>query len=130
MSWGQACSGTCDQRLFFFSHVTRVFFFSCGQRFFFSFFLKVAVLPLWGALSDKRSGLSFVSLLPIQSIVVSQYVQELFTLNIYITCVRYSSVMYNIYKASFSPGSVQKIIPNLLWQSRHLNGRTHDHRQV
>jgi hypothetical protein len=40
MSWCQVHSGTCDQILF------------C---------LKVAVLSLWGALSDERSGLSPVS---------------------------------------------------------------------
>jgi hypothetical protein len=50
--------------------------------------------------------LSFVSLLSLQPIVVSQYVHELFIKNIYIICVRYSLVMYNIYMASFSPGSV------------------------
>jgi hypothetical protein len=41
LSWFQAQSGTFDQRSFFFS--------------------KFTVLSLWGALSDERSGLSFVS---------------------------------------------------------------------
>jgi hypothetical protein len=36
--------------------VTRYYFLSEG------YFLKVAVLSLWGALSDERSGLSFVNL--------------------------------------------------------------------
>jgi hypothetical protein len=36
--------------------VTRYYFLSEG------YFLKVAVLALWGALSDERSGLSFVIL--------------------------------------------------------------------
>jgi hypothetical protein len=43
-SWCRAQSGTFDQRSFFF------------------FFLKVSVLSFEGALSDERSGLSFVSL--------------------------------------------------------------------
>jgi hypothetical protein len=41
VSWCQAQSGTFDQRSFF--------------------FFKVTVLSLWSALSDERSGLSFVS---------------------------------------------------------------------
>jgi hypothetical protein len=45
-------------------------------RFFPFFPPKVVVLSLWGALSDERSGLSFVSLLSIQSIVVSQSLHE------------------------------------------------------
>jgi hypothetical protein len=57
------------------------------------FFLRVTVLFLWGALSDESSGLSFRSLLSVQSIVVS----------IYIICVRHSTVMYKIYR----PRSVQ-----------------------
>jgi hypothetical protein len=49
------------------------------------FFFKVTVLSLWGVLSDKRSGLSFVSLLSIQFIVVSLYLLKFFTLHIYIS---------------------------------------------
>jgi hypothetical protein len=52
-----------------------------------------------------------VCLLSMESIVVSQYLHKLFTLTIYIICVRHSSAMYNIYKDSFSPGSVQQIMP-------------------
>jgi hypothetical protein len=39
---------------------------------------KVTVSSLSGALSDERSGLSFVSLLSIQSIVVTQYLRKFF----------------------------------------------------
>jgi hypothetical protein len=46
---------------------------TCGQRF---FFLKVSVFSLWGALSDERSGLSFVSFLSMEYIVVSQYLHR------------------------------------------------------
>jgi hypothetical protein len=91
MFWCRARYGTCDQ--------------------IFSPLFKVAVLSLWGALSDERSGVSFVSILSMESIVVSQYLHNLFTLTIYILCVRQSSAMYNIYKASVSSGSVQQIRP-------------------
>jgi predicted 2-oxoglutarate/Fe(II)-dependent dioxygenase YbiX len=42
LSWCRSHSGTCNHR-------------------FFLLFLKVAVLSLWGALSDERSGLSFIN---------------------------------------------------------------------
>jgi hypothetical protein len=45
------------------------------------FFFKVIVLSFWDALSEERSGLSFVSLLSLQSTIVSHYLQQLFTLN-------------------------------------------------
>jgi hypothetical protein len=48
MSWCRAQSGTFDQRY--------IFFF---------FFLKLQSCLIWGALSDERSGLSFVSLVSI-----------------------------------------------------------------
>jgi hypothetical protein len=57
--------------------VTRYYFLSEGCC------LKIAVLSLWGALSDERPGLSFVT--------VQQFI-------------------YNIYKVSFSPVSVQQIM--------------------
>jgi hypothetical protein len=54
-------------------------------------------------LSDERSGLSFVS--------ISQYVHKvlykLFTLPVFDTV---QECIYNIYKVSFSPGSVQQIM--------------------
>jgi hypothetical protein len=65
----------------------------------------------WGAFSDERPGLSFVS----HSLVIGLCVHLLFTFlsftqlpYIYIYTV-YNT--YNIYKASFSPGSVQQIMP-------------------
>jgi hypothetical protein len=60
-------------------------------------FLKVTVLSFGGALSDERSGLSFVSLLSIQSKVVSVFTNIIYNY-IYIICVGHSSVIYNIYK--------------------------------
>jgi hypothetical protein len=59
----------------------------------------VTVLSIWGALSDERSGLSFVS--QSAALVHCLYVQ-LFT------CCRNANCRYNIYKASVSPGSVQQ----------------------
>jgi hypothetical protein len=54
LSWCRAALG----------HMTRYYFLSKDC------FFKVAVSSLWGALSDKRLGLSFVSL----SVVICQYV--------------------------------------------------------
>jgi hypothetical protein len=51
--------------------VTKYYFLSEGC------FLKFAVLPLWGALSDERSGLSIVFL----SLVIYQYLHQTFTLH-------------------------------------------------
>jgi hypothetical protein len=66
-------------------------------------FVTVAVLSIWGAFSDERTGLSFVShSQPIVSIYI--YLQLNLTL--------ISTSMYYIYKASVSPGSVQQIMPN------------------
>jgi hypothetical protein len=47
----------------------------------------------------------------------------------------FSQTRHNIYKPFVSPGSVQQIMPYRLWlepprQSRHLDGRTRDRRQV
>jgi hypothetical protein len=77
MSWCRAQSGTSDQRYFF--------------------FLKVTVLSFWGALSVERSGLSFVSLLSIESKVVSEFTYIIYNA-IYTICIRHSSVIYNLYK--------------------------------
>jgi hypothetical protein len=69
--------------------VTRYYFLFEG-----TFFLKVAVFSLWGALSDERSGLSFVFLSP----VIYYYLQQTFTLHVF-----YSSAIYIQYiQASFS----------------------------
>jgi hypothetical protein len=59
--------------------VTRYYFLSEGC------FLKFAVLSLWGALSDKRSGLSFVFL----SLVIYHYLHQTFTIHVF-----YSSAIY------------------------------------
>jgi hypothetical protein len=66
-------------------------------RYYFLFEGCCLVLSLWGALSDERSGLSFV------------------ILSIYIKHLRHTSFTaqqftYNIYRASFSPGSVLQIM--------------------
>jgi hypothetical protein len=59
--------------------VTRYYFLSEGC------FLKFAVMSFWGALSDERSGLSFVSL----CLVICHYLHQLFTLHVF-----YSSAIY------------------------------------
>jgi hypothetical protein len=43
--------------------------------------------------------------------IVSQYVRKIFTLSVFDTV---QECIYNIYEASFSPGSVQQIMPQLL----------------
>jgi hypothetical protein len=48
-------------------------------------FLKFVVLYFWGALSDERSGLSFVFL----CLVICHYLQQIFTLHVF-----YSSAIY------------------------------------
>jgi hypothetical protein len=70
--------------------VTRYYFLSEGS------FLKVAVLSFWGALSDERSGLSFVKV---------KYIFTFFVLYTYQTCT------YIIYKASFSPCLYNRLCP-------------------
>jgi hypothetical protein len=60
-------------------------------------------VPLRSALSDEKSGLSFVSIS-----LVSQYVHNVFTLSVFDTV---QGCIYNIYKASVSPGSAQQIMP-------------------
>jgi hypothetical protein len=74
--------------------------------------LGFVVLSLWGALSDERLRLSFVS----QSLLICLRVHLLvtflsFTYLPYIYTIHYTIHMYNMYKASFSPGSVQQIMP-------------------
>jgi hypothetical protein len=59
----------------------------------------VAGLLMWVALSDERMGLSFSRVT-----VCCQYVQFIFYMLLNI-CI------YNIYRASVSPGSVQQIMP-------------------
>jgi hypothetical protein len=63
------------------------------------------------ALSDERSGLSFVRI-GLQSVsMYIRYLHKIFTLPVFDTG---QECIYNIYKASFSPGSVQQIMPKLL----------------
>jgi hypothetical protein len=69
MSRYPAHSGTCDQILLSFRR----------------FFLKFAVLSLWDALYDERSGLSFVFL----SLVSYHYLHQPFTVHVF-----YSSAIY------------------------------------
>jgi hypothetical protein len=97
-SWCRAQSGTFDQRYYFFLF----------------FFFKLQSCLNWGALSDERSGLSFVSL---QSVYSSIYITYLYIVlytfdinNIYlvldtftIKTIKYD--MYNIYR----PRSVQAL---------------------
>jgi hypothetical protein len=65
--------------------------------------LKV-VLSLCGALSDERSSLWFVS----QSVVICQYVHLVFKFHVFGTVQR---CIYNVYRASFIPDTVQQITP-------------------
>jgi hypothetical protein len=67
------------------------------------FIVKVTVLSIWGALSGERSGLSLVS----QSIVFGHL--SVYTYNIFTKLNKI--LIYNMYKASVSPGSVQQIMP-------------------
>jgi hypothetical protein len=55
---------------------------------------------MWGALSDERTGLSFARAIAVISLSVCI---------IYILHV--IKFIYNIYKTSVSPGSVQQIMP-------------------
>jgi hypothetical protein len=61
---------------------------------------------MWGALCDKRTGLSLarVTVSSIKFVVVVSYVQFTFYMLLNV-CI------YNMYKASVSPGSVQHIMP-------------------
>jgi hypothetical protein len=59
-------------------------------------------LSLWGALSDERTGLSFVR------VIVSSNMSIVRMYNILTF-----HMLYNIYKAYVSPGSVQQIMPYL-----------------
>jgi hypothetical protein len=67
-----------------------------------------SAVTLGSALSDERSGLSFdsISLLTVSMYV--RYLHKMFTLSVFNTV---QDCMYNIYKASFSPGLIQQIIP-------------------
>jgi hypothetical protein len=91
----------------------------CGRLTRYCFLLKslgleFVGLSLWGALSVERPGLSFVS----HSLVICLCVHLLFTF-LSFTLLPYTYIYtlhntYNIYKASFSPGSLQQIMPYYL----------------
>jgi hypothetical protein len=96
--------------------VTRYYFLSEGC------FLKFAFLSFCGALSDERSGLSFVFLssnLPYITRVLQ--FSNLYTINIKLQSVpsEYSRLCSASYFRS-----------NILQESRHMNGRIDDRRQV
>jgi hypothetical protein len=59
---------------------------------------------MWGSLSDEKTGLSFTRVTAVISLLsvctIYEYILDI--TNVYI---------YNIYKASVSPGSVQQIMP-------------------
>jgi hypothetical protein len=69
-----------------------------------------SAVPLGSALSDERSDLSFVSFFQYQSIVSMyiRYLHKIFTLSVFDTV---QGCIYTIHKASFSPDSVQQIMP-------------------
>jgi hypothetical protein len=98
--------------------VTRYYFLSEG---FFS--LKFAVLPFWGALSDERSGLSFVFL----CLVICHYLHQIFTFsNLYTINIKLQSVPFEYSRLR----SASYFGSNILQESRQLNGRIDDRRQV
>jgi hypothetical protein len=68
-------------------------------------FLKVAVLSSWGALSDERSGLSFVFL----CIVIFHYLHQIFTLHVFYS----SATIYTInIKLQSVPSQYSKLCSN------------------
>jgi hypothetical protein len=71
-----------------------------------TFCLKFAVLSLWGALSDERSGLSLVS-------HCRQYVTHCQNVILFTFYMSHVFCIYNIHKTSVSPGSVQQIMSHL-----------------
>jgi hypothetical protein len=93
----------------------------------FFFFLKLQSCLTWGALSDERSGLSFVSLQSVyssQSVFTSfiynlcytQVICTIVNLSIYVVLytftIEYTKIHYLQYiQASFSPGIAQQIMP-------------------
>jgi hypothetical protein len=81
------------------------------------FFFKLQSCHFGGALSDEKSGLSCVSL--VFEIYSSQYLQNItyftYLLQIYKVLNTFTVIKYIQYiQASFSPGSVQQIMPYLL----------------
>jgi hypothetical protein len=60
-----------------------------------------SAVTLGSSLSDERPGMS----------IISHYLLKIFTIYVFDTV---QECIYNIYKASFSPGSVQQIMPKLL----------------
>jgi hypothetical protein len=71
---------------------------------------------MWGALSDERTGLSFARVTVRSSkSVVSMYnlhvIKRVYTCTYVYMYVCINVGIYNIYKASESPGSVQQIMP-------------------
>jgi hypothetical protein len=78
-----------------------------------SYSLTATVLSLWGAPSDKGTGMSFVRVI-VGNNVSCQYVQYIqfkcsYIMEGYIYIYIYTHT-HNMYKASVSPGSVQQIM--------------------
>jgi hypothetical protein len=95
-SWCRAQSGTFDQRYYFF------------------FSLKVTVLSFGGALSDERSGLSWVSLLSIQhKLSVGIYIGHLQWYVQYVSDTVLLDTIYTIYTKYIRPRSVQALYSRL-----------------
>jgi hypothetical protein len=106
MSWCRAPSGAHDQMVV-----------NC---------LTVAVLSCSCALSEERSGLSFVSHSP-KYLSICTWIITFYMFQVR-ECVIYT-------QAHVSSGTVQQIMPYRLWlkppwHSRHLKDRTRDRRQV
>jgi hypothetical protein len=68
--------------------------------------LTVSAFLLWGALSDERTGLSFVRVIVCisKSFVIMQKMFTFYMLNMF--------KIYSIYRASVSPGSAQQVLPH------------------
>jgi hypothetical protein len=70
-----------------------------------SYCLTVTVLSLWGALSDERTGPSFVRVIVCSNKSLA-IMQNIFTI---LHVIRGNKFIYNMYRTSVSPGSVQQI---------------------
>jgi hypothetical protein len=92
------------------------------------FCLKVAVLSLWSALSDERSGLSPVSHCQ-QYLVHCQKFNMIYI--VYVTCFMYMQYILYLCQHRLSTADHAKTsVATLQQESRHLEGRTLDRRQV
>jgi hypothetical protein len=93
------------------------------------FFFQSYCLVFWGRPLWREIGSVMCKSLSLKSTVVSQYLQQLFTLNSKFTCI---TNIYNIYRPRSVQALYSRVCPKLVYHGslRHLNSRTHDGRQV